>query len=144
MSKYPAKLDDWTAQDLINYFKEAGVFVEKAGFEIWEQEYAMYWDNSPVNGAVGYWDDAGTDASIMILMLGADNADTSEEQLNEWKEHIKANKACPGDYSLCTVDHLVGNLAFEFETTAPNDEIYNSMLDAYNYLVKAMGVTPEF
>ncbi len=28
--------------------------------------------------------------------------------------------------------------------TDSNDEIYNSMLDAYNYLVKAMGVTPEF
>lgn len=142
MSQYPSKLEEWTGQNLIDYFKEAGVFKDGDGFETWSQEHAMYWDNTPINECVGCWDD--TSVSIMIAILSADNADTSEEQLNEWVTHIKEKKALPGDYSSFTVDHLVGNLIFSYEATVLDDEIYNKMTAAYNYLVKSMGVTPEF
>lgn len=142
MSKYPAKLEEWTGQNLIDYFKEAGVFKDGDGFETWAQEHAMYWDNTPINECVGCWDD--TSVSIMIAVLSADNADTSEEQLNEWVANIKEKKALPGDYSTFTVDHFVGNIIFSYEATVLDEDIYNKMNDAYNYLVKSMGVTPEF
>lgn len=142
MSKYPAKLEEWTGQNLIDYFKEAGVFKDGDGFETWSQDHATYWAKTPVNECVGCWDDSTT--TIMIAILSADNADTSEEQLNEWVANIKEKKALPGDYSSFVVDHLIGNIAFSYEATVLDDEIYNKMTDAYNYLVKSMGVTPEF
>ena len=126
----------------MDYFTEAGVFKNGNGFETWMQPHAMYWDNTPVNECVGCWDD--TTVSITIAILGTDNADSSEEQYNEWMTNIKEKKALPGDYSSLTIDHLVGNVAFQYETTVLDDETYNTMTDAYNYLVKSLGVTPEF
>ena len=35
--------------------------------------------------------------------------------------------------------YYVANFAFEFEMADSNDEIYNSMLVAYNYLVQKKG-----
>ena len=143
MSKYPSNINEWTGQNFVDYFKEAGVFKDGDGAETWMQPHEMYWDSTPVNECVGCWDDAET-YSIMIAILGPNNADSSEEQYNEWMTSIKEKKACPGDYSAFTIDHRVGNVAFEYEATILDDDVYNAMTAAYNYLVDSLGVTPEF
>lgn len=143
MSKYPADINEWTSKNFVDYFTEAGVFKNGDGVETWTQDHATYWAGTPVDEAVGCWDDAET-FSIMVCILNTKNSDSTDEMLNEWLTSIKESKKAPGEYSMLTIDHLVGNVAFQFETTIADDAVYNSMLDAYNYLVKSLGVTPEF
>lgn len=143
MSKYPSDINEWTGKNFADYFTEAGVFKDGDGYETWIQDHSVQWGGTPVDECVGCWDDAET-FSIMILTLNTKNADSTDEMLNEWLTSIKEKKACPGDFSVLTVDHLVGNVAFEFEATILDDDVYNAMTDAYNYLVKSLNVTPEF
>ena len=79
----------------------------------------------------------------VILILSSDEGDTSEAQLEEWKAAIVENKALPGDYSVITVDHLAGNVAFGYSTIL-DEEIYEKMDAAYRELVEAVGAKEEF
>ena len=80
---------------------------------------------------------------VTIILLSADNADTSEEQLEEWKTSIKENHALPGEYASLPVDYLIGNVAFTFEETILDDAVYEEFSKAYEELLAAMNVTPE-
>ena len=142
MSKYPSDLNDWSGQDFIDYFKEVGVFTDGNGFETWLQDHATYWPGTPVNECAGWWNDEGT-IMVTIILLSADNADTSEEQLEEWKTSIKENHALPGEYASLPVDSLIGNVAFTFEETILDDAVYEEFTKAYEELLAAMNVTPE-
>ncbi|MCM1544107.1 MAG: acid shock protein [Ruminococcus sp.] len=142
MSKYPADINEWTGKDVAGYFTDAGVFSNGNGVETWNQDHATYWPGTPVTEAVGCWDDAET-FSITVLVLGKDNADSSEEQYNEWKTNIKEKKDLPGEFSGIPMEHMIGNLVFSYETSILDDDMYNAMTDAYNYLVKALNITPE-
>lgn len=143
MSVYPTDLNAWTSDDFIDYFEKSGVFTERSGFETWYQDHETYWPGTPVSHFTGYWNEEG---SVMITVgtLDATLADSSEDLVNEWLESIRTNKTLPGDYSALTVDHLVGNVFFTFETTVLDEEIYNQTLAAYEYLVEVLNLTPEF
>lgn len=143
MSKYPADINDWTGKNFTDYFTEAGVFYDGNGAEIWFQNHADYYPETPVDECVGWWTDDGT-ASVMVILMKKELADSNEEQYNEWMTSFKTSKAAPGDYNLMTVDHLVGNVAFEYEKTILDDTVYNKMEAAYQNLLSALNVTPEF
>ena len=102
----------------------------------------MYWDNTPVHECAGWWTDDGT-ATAMIIIMSAEDADTSEEQLEEWKAYIAENKTLPDDYSSMTVDHLVGNIAINYSWIL-DEELYEKMDAAYKDLIKTIGAKEEF
>ncbi len=139
LGNYPESLDAWSGQDFIDYFTEAGIFTEGNGAETWLQDHATYWPGTPVNECAGWWDDM---SMAMILVMSPENSDSSQEQLEEWKTSIRENKALPGDYSTITVDYLVGNIAFSYNTIL-DEELYNKMDTACKELFEALGVTPE-
>lgn len=143
MSKYPSDINDWTGQNFIDYFTETGACTGGAGFETWMQPHEMYWDDSPVSECVGWWDDVGV--SVIITILKPDLADSSQEQYDEWMAGFRENHAFPEeDYGGMPVDHMIGNVVFEYETSILDDDIYEKMTTAYEDLVSALGVTPDF
>lgn len=139
MSKYPADINAWSGQNFVDYFTEAGVFDEsRPESEIWTQPHQMYWDATPVSEAVGFWDN---DNSIIIYILKEELADSDKATYDEWMGLFKQKKA-PKDYMI-EVSHIVGNVAFEYETSVTDDALYEKMDAAYKYLVEKLGVTPE-
>ena len=142
LSAYPADLNDWTGQDFIDYFTAAGVFVEGNGRETWLQDHVDYWPGTPVSECAGYWDDDGL-ILIMIFTFDGSLPDTTPEDANAWKGSIRENQMLPEDFGSFPVDHLVGDVAFCYMLTT-DDDVYNAMDAAYNDLVSAMGVTPDF
>ena len=144
MSKYPENLDEWSAQNFIDYFTETGLFTSGGGFETWIQDHATYWSETPVSECAGWWDEAGTEACVMILIFDGTLADTSEADLEEWKTQIKDHKTLNDEYGATGIDHLVGNVAFSYSEMTLNDDILAQIEAEYNTLVERMGVTPEF
>ena len=76
MSKYPADINEWTGQNLVDYFEEAVNFPDDC--ESWVQ------------------------------------------------------------------DHLVGNVAFSYGVYTANEDVYNQIEAAYDYLVTSLGATADF
>lgn len=142
MSNYPESLDDWTGQNFVDYFKEVGVFTDDGDYETWVQDHATYWPETPVDECAGWWNEDGT-VMVMIFVMSGENADTSEDQLNEWKNSVLDSNTFPGEYATVPVDHIVGNVAFSFETTVTDEDVYNAFKSAYQELLDTMGVTPE-
>ena len=145
MSKYPADFKDWTAQNLVDYFKEDVNFPSNC--ETWVQDHATYWAGLPVYEASGIWNVAGAgDVSIMFTVFNPDSSDTTPEDVEAVKQIIREDKN--HDYTtdklfLGPQDHMVGHVAFAYSDVL-NEEVYNAVDAAYNYLVEAMGVTPDF
>lgn len=144
MSKYPGDIKEWSGQNLIDYFTEAGIFTgTKEGDETWLQDHETYWPGMPVDECAGYW--TGDDSvMVMMLVLKDDLTDSSKEQYDEWISTIKDTKKLPGELNTIVVDHLVGNVAFSYSTTILDEDAYNAMEKAYQDLVEALKVTPEF
>lgn len=142
LSKYPADLGTWTAQNLLDYFTEAGVFTEGSDRESWFQDHANYWSDTPFNECSGYWDDLG-EIQVMFFTFDDTLPDTTPEEVAAMKESIKANKFLPEDYSAMPIDHMVGNVAVSYMLST-NEEFYNKMDAAWNALVKATGATLDF
>ena len=55
MSKYPAEISEWSGQNFVDYFTEAGVFSNDNGYETWIQDHTSYWPDTPVNECAGWW-----------------------------------------------------------------------------------------
>ncbi len=142
LGSYPENLDEWSGQNFIDYLTETGVFYDGDGAETWLQNHEDYWPGTPVRECAGWWTDDNSSMAV-ILILSSDEEDTSEAQLEEWKAAIVESKALPGDYSVITVDHLAGNVAFGYSTIL-DEEIYEKMDAAYRELVEAVGAKEEF
>jgi predicted small lipoprotein YifL len=139
LSAYPDSLDEWTGQNFIDYFQSAGLFTDGDGFETWTQDHATYWPGTPVDECVGWWNDDDT-VMVMICILNADNADTDQDQVDEWLTSAQEDNTFPGDYATVPVDYVVGHVTFTFETTILDDDIYNAFSEAYQTLVSSVGV----
>lgn len=142
MSNYPSDMNEWTSQNFVDYFTEAGVFTEGTGRETWIQGHEDYWANTPVNECAGYWDDEGM-ILIMIFTFDESNPDTSEAAVTEFKDYIKENHTLTEEYGSYVIDHMIGDVAFSYSLTV-DEEVYNAMDEAYQQLVDALGVTPDF
>ena len=142
LSKYPAELSQWSAQNLIDYFTEAGVFTEGKGKESWLQDHEFYWIDTPVNECAGYWNETG---SILIMCFTFDDTlpDTKPEDVAAMIETIKEKHQLEMELDIIPIDHFAGNIAFSFSYTT-DDAYLNAAEEAYNNLVTALGVTPDF
>ena len=142
LSKYPTELSEWSAQNLIDYFTEAGVFTEGRGKESWLQDHEWYWIDTPINECAGYWD---TSNRILIMCYTFDETlpDTTPEEVEELIRNIKENHQIDLELDVIPVDHFAGNIAFSFTYTT-DDAYLNAAEEAYNNLITALGVTPDF
>ena len=55
LSKYPAKLSEWTAQQFNDYFTEEGVYTDES--LVYIQDHATYYTGYPIDECGGYMDD---------------------------------------------------------------------------------------
>lgn len=137
MSKYPADINEWTSQNFLDYFAEAGVFTKSEWTYI--QDHANYYVGTAVNECAGYMDDTGM---IMISIFTFD-PESTEVDVKAALESIRTNKTLPAELGSIPVDHMAGNVVFWYSMTT-DEAAYNAMDAAYNELVKALGVTPDF
>lgn len=146
LSKYPADFNDWTAQNLADYFFEAVDFPSDC--EIWVQEHAEYFANMPLYECSGIWNaDGADDVCAVFFTFKPDNPDTKPEEVEAIKKIIREDKNhdyTTEDLLLGPQDHMIGNVSFSYGITTPNEEVYNAIEEAYNDLVQAMGLTPDF
>lgn len=146
MSKYPADFNEWTAQNLVDYFNEAVDF--PGDCETWVQDHASYWAGMPVYECAGVWNaDGAGDVCVMFFVFNPDSPDTTPEAVEEVKQKIRddANHDyTTEDLNLGPQDHMIGNVSFCYGMLTLNEEVYNDVEAAYNDLVKALGVTPDF
>lgn len=144
MSKYPSDINQWTAQNLVDYFTEAGVFTNKDW--VWVQDHENYWANLPIYEASGYMDNEGL-VAIMFFTFKNDLPDVPAGDVEKFVKGIKSasNHMFPeyGELTVMPVDHMIGNVALTYAYTT-DEAVYNAMDKAYNELVKALGVTPDF
>lgn len=135
MSAYPADLNEWSSQNFLDYFAEVGVFEN----EDWRyiQDHATYYAGTPINECAGYMDDEA------IIMIGIFTIDSDSADAEELLSYIKEHKATTDELGAFPIDHMVGNVLFWYSETLDED-VYNAMDEAYNGLVSAMGLTPEF
>lgn len=146
MSKYPADFKDWTAQNLADYFNEAVNFPSDC--ETWIQDHAEYWANTPVYEISGIWNaDGADDVIVMFTVFNSDGPDTTPEEVEAIQNAIREDKNhdyTTEDLMLGIQDHMIGHVSFSYGFTTTNEEVYNEVEAAYNNLVEAMGVTPDF
>ncbi len=139
MSKYPTDINEWTAQNFNDYFTDAGVYTNADWVYI--QDHATYWAGSgtPVDECGGYQDDTGM-IGIAVFTIDPNSLEADAEA---FLQSVKDTKTFPTDYGSFPVDHLVGNVIFWYSATADED-VYAAADKAYNDLIAALGVTPEF
>lgn len=146
MSKYPADFKEWTAQTVADYFNEAVNFPSDC--ETWVQEHAEYWAGLPIYEVSGIWNADGADDIIVVFtVFNSDSPDTTPEEVEAVQKIIREDKNhdyTTEDIFLGPQDHMIGHIAFSYGFTTTNDEVYNEIEAAYNYLVKELGVTPDF
>ncbi|MDE6110565.1 MAG: YgdI/YgdR family lipoprotein [Eubacterium sp.] len=147
MSKYPADFKDWTAQNVLDYFTEAVSFPSDC--ETWLQNHAEYWAGLPIYEVSGIWNDENAAESIVVMftVFNPDSPDTTPEAVEEIQKIIREDKNhdyTTEDLFLGPQDHMIGHVAFSYGATTTDQKVYNEVEAAYNYLVEAMGVTPDF
>ena len=143
---YPADFNEWTAEDVLNYF------VEKVNFpsdtETWVQNHEEYWANYPVWEVSGAWNANGADDfMVMFTVFNPDAPDTTSDEVEAVKQAIKddpTHNYTTDEIFLGVQDHMIGNVAFSYGLYILDENLYNEMEAAYNELVAAMGLTPDF
>ena len=136
MSKYPADINSWTAQNFNDYYTDCGVYTDKQ--YVYVQEHEGYWTGTAFDEASGYMDDVGATSIICIL-----DPDSTEGDASAVAEYIRTNKAFDEDFSSMPVDHLAGNVVFVYGISA-DEEFYSAMEKATQDLFTALKVTPDF
>ncbi len=137
MTKYPEKLEQWSSQNILDYFTEAGVFTNKS--YRYTQDHATYYSGTPINEGVGYMDDSG----LITICIFTFDTSTEDEDVAALMDYIRQNKKMPDEFGGYIIDHMVGNLAFFYNFTV-EEEVLEAMEAAYSKLVEALGVTPDF
>lgn len=143
LSKYPADLKDWTAADYNNYFIAAGVYTEELGYV---QDHETYYAGTPIYEASGAMDDVG-DYNVLIFTF---DPNSDDEAVATWMETIRSTKAFPtevdDDMSAVAgfpMDHMVAYAVFSFQY-CQSDAVYEAAEKAFQDLMTAMNVTPDF
>lgn len=138
MSKYPADPYDWTSTDIVNYFTEAGVFTNEDW--VYVQDHPTYYAGTAVHECVGYMDEEGL---VMICVFNTDPNNGETLDVDAFLQGVRDTHALPEDLSSLPMDHMVGDLIFFYSFTA-DETVYNAFDAAYEQLVAALGVTPDF
>ncbi len=133
---YPADLNEWTADDIVRYFTEAGVFTNESWVMVMGPKE---WAGTAINDYITYMDNTGM-VSISIATFDPEN---EMVDVPAFLDFVRENHTYDESLYLQPVDHMVGNMTFTFEGTM-DEEVYNAMLTAYNALLEGLGVTPDF
>lgn len=142
LSKYPADLSDWSAQDLLDYFKEA-VGLPDSLTEMYSDPES--WLSTPVHDSSRGWTDDGS-AHLVFYTFDPDASDTTPELVEEWLEVLRTDSThsyITDEYYIGPASHLAGNILFVYEQTT-DENYYNACEAAYEQLISAFGVTPDF
>ena len=134
---YPADPSDWTSEDIIRYFKEAGVFTNEDWIVV--QDHPTYYPGFAINECVSYMD---MDGLVSIGIFNTDPAN-GDADVDAFLAGVRETHAFPEDLGSVPMDHMIGDLLFWYSFTADED-VYNAMDAAYNKLVEDLGVTPDF
>lgn len=137
MSKYPADINEWTAQNFNDYFKEVGVYTNDE--YIYMQDHATYYSGTAVDECGGYMDNEGLYFTGVFIV----DPDSQEADGKAMLENLRSTKTFPEELGSIPVDHLVGNVVFFYSFSA-DEAFYNAFDAAYNQLIKDLGVTPDF
>ena len=143
LSAYPTDINEWSAQQLLDYFKEAVPALNEC--EDWFQPHVPYWTDTPINDVSGTWNDDGT-IQLECRTFDPENPDTTPEEVEAWKQNFRddANHGYVTDeFFIDTNSHMAGNVVVNYEWTT-NDDVYEALETAWNGLVSALGVTPDF
>lgn len=136
LSKFPKDLKEWSATDYNNYFIAAGVYDEKIGYV---QDHATYWFDTPVCEGSGAMDDAG---DVMVFIFTFDPA-AQDADVPAFMEELRTSKAFPEELSGLPMDHMAANACFCFQFSG-SEEVYQAAEKAFQDLMTAMKVTPDF
>ncbi len=143
MSKYPADINEWTEKQLLAYFTEAVPALESC--ESWYQPHEIYWAGYPLNNCAGTWNDDGS-IQIECRTFGVNNADTTPEEIEAWKQQFRDDPNhgyVTEDLLLTANSHMVGNVLINYEYTS-NEAVYDALEAAWENLVAALNLTPDF
>lgn len=139
LSGYPEDFSDWTLENVMQYFTDAGVFAEESWKYVAEPS-ELGLDN--VSRAGSYM--SKDDESVTMLVYSFETADNSSV-VAEHLAYVKDNKTMFDDdtWSAEEIDHLFGNFAIHYSLSS--DETFKSSCEAaYEQLIADMSVTPEF
>jgi hypothetical protein len=142
-AQYPTDINEWTAQNYLDYFVEAVEFPSDC--ETWFQDHTNYWSGFPINECAGCWNDAGT-VDFEVFTFNPNGADTTPEEVEEWKTTIRESDQHlyeTEDVFLTPMNHMFGDVAISYFYTT-DDDVYNAMEDAYQALIAQYDVTPDF
>lgn len=137
MSKYPADINEWSAQNFNDYFTEAGVYTDAS--YIYLQDHATYYTGTAIDECGGYMDDN----SLYFTGVFIIDPDSTEADGNAMLDYVRTNKTFTEELGSIPVDHLVGNVAFLYSYSIDED-FYNAFDAAYNQLITDLGATPDF
>lgn len=143
LSKYPEHLHDWSAQQLLDYFLEAGVFLQSYQSKDHAliicscvQDHESCYLGIPINECASCCTpDSDYFAGIYTVMKD-DSEGSVEEFLDYIREHHETPRGMP-------VDHLADNVIF-FYRFSQDQDFKDAMEVAYNRLITELGVTPDF
>lgn len=136
-SGYPSDPSAWTSDDLIKYFKDAGVFENEDWLAV--QDHPTYYPNMGINECVSYMDNDG----LVLISIFNTDPENGDADVEAYLAGVRETHALPADLGSVPVDHMVGDLVFWYSFTA-DEEVYNKMDAAYNQFITEFGFTPEF
>ncbi len=142
LSKYPADIKDWNAQNLLDYFKEAAGL--PGDWEAWYRDETWY-ASEPVHEEAGIWNDDGS-VQLSIYIFDPNAADTTPEAVEEVLETLRTDSThsyITDVWWIGPASHLASNILFCYEDTT-DDTYYNMFEEAYQQLVSAFGLTADF
>ena len=140
LSAYPADFNEWTVDNIMDYFTKAGLFTK----EDWKyiQNEADCVPAETGMSKIGSYMSDDEEGSQTVFIFWFDPA-ASEAKVKEQFEFIKANKTFDKAFDMQPVDHVIGNFAVSYTLTL--DEDFYAMAEAaYNQLVADMKITPVF
>ena len=134
MSKFPKKFEQWTEDDVMNYFVAAGVFDQENARFKHDKEY---YTGTPVSGCVGYLT-KDTESYVSIWYVNE-----SEEGGDEFLEACRKDKTLGEDLEDMELDHMVGRFLVSYGMSADSDYV-KKMEAAWQQFLKDTKATPDF
>ncbi|MDO5410805.1 MAG: hypothetical protein Q4F21_10180 [Lachnospiraceae bacterium] len=140
LSAYPADFNEWTVENIMDYFTKAGLFT-KEDWKCIQNEDECAPAEIGISRIGSYMsDDENGNQSVFIFWF---DPAASESKVKEQFEFIKANKTFDSAFDMQPVDHVIGNFAICYSISLEED-FYNAADAAYKKLVEDMKITPAF
>ena len=135
MSKFPADLEDWSDEDMNNYFIAKGIYENQDWVYVQPKDM---WVDTPVAGASGYQaTDNSMTAVITVLRITDEGAEEMIKEITESDPHTSTI------LNGLALDAMVGPFAFCYSFSLSED-VKTAMKEGITDLAEAMNVTPAF